>query len=48
MATTKKKAEKAGKEVVLGAIEQMTVRELSELVKEVEEKLGSSAAEIIP
>jgi len=45
MATTKKKAEqKVGKEVVLEAIEQMTVLELSELVKEMEEKFGISAA----
>jgi large subunit ribosomal protein L7/L12 len=45
MATTKKKTEqKSGKEVVLEAIEQMTVLELSELVKEMEEKFGISAA----
>jgi len=43
--TTKKKVEKKGnKEVVLEAIEQMTVLELSELVKEMEEKFGISAA----
>ncbi len=45
MATTKKKTEKkSGKDVVLEAIEQMTVLELSELVKEMEEKFGISAS----
>jgi large subunit ribosomal protein L7/L12 len=45
MATTKKKTEKkTNKEVILEAIEQMTVLELSELVKEMEEKFGISAA----
>ncbi len=43
--TTKKKEEKKGnKEVIIEAIEQMTVLELSELVKEMEEKFGISAA----
>jgi large subunit ribosomal protein L7/L12 len=45
MATTKKKTEKkTNKEIILEAIEQMTVLELSELVKEMEEKFGISAA----
>jgi large subunit ribosomal protein L7/L12 len=45
MATTKKKTEqKTNREVVLEAIEQMTVLELSELVKEMEDKFGISAA----
>jgi large subunit ribosomal protein L7/L12 len=45
MATTKKKTEKkTGKEVVLETIEQMTVLELSELVKDMEEKFGISAS----
>ena len=45
MATTKKKTEKkTNREVVLEAIEQMTVLELSELVKEMEEKFGISAS----
>jgi large subunit ribosomal protein L7/L12 len=45
MATTKKKTEKkSSKEVILETIEQMTVLELSELVKDMEEKFGISAS----
>jgi len=45
MVTTKKKSDKkTNKDVVLEMIEQMTVLELSELVKEMESKFGISAA----
>ncbi len=45
MVTTKKKAgKKTSIEIVLETIEQMTIIEVSELVKKMEEKFGISAA----